>query len=105
MENRDYNSKTEKRSGIKKAEQLGQALSTAHNKLRKYIIFDMMFALGRDNCHQCGEAIKTVEELSIEHIIPWLDSDDPKGLYFDLSNIAFSHITCNVNTSRRNTGA
>ncbi len=41
------------------------------------------------------------ETFSIEHIVPWLDSDDPKGLFFDLNNIAFSHLSCNVGAARK----
>ena len=41
------------------------------------------------------------ETFSIEHKTPWLDSGDPIGLYFDLDNISFSHLSCNCRASRR----
>jgi len=41
------------------------------------------------------------DTFSIEHKIPWLDSSDPVGLYFDLNNISFSHHSCNVRAARR----
>jgi len=41
------------------------------------------------------------KELSIEHITPYLDSDDPKKLFFDLNNIAFSHLKCNSGAARQ----
>lgn len=44
--------------------------------------------------------INTVEELSIEHKTPWLNSNNPKELYFDLNNIAFSHLSCNIGARR-----
>ena len=41
--------------------------------------------------------------LSIEHKIPWLDSDNPKELFFNLEkNIAFSHLSCNISAARQN---
>ena len=40
-------------------------------------------------------SIKTVEGLSIEHKTPWLDRENAKELFWDLDNIAFSHLSCN----------
>jgi hypothetical protein len=45
--------------------------------------------------------MESEKELSIEHKIPWLDSEDPKDLFFNLNNIAFSHLTCNVKAARQ----
>ena len=42
-----------------------------------------------------------VDEFSVEHKIPWLDSDDPIGLFFSLDNIAFSHHSCNSGAGGR----
>ncbi len=89
------------KSNKKKSEQLGMNHATASNRLKKNIMFQMMQELGKDNCFQCGEKIEYVVDLSVEHKIPWLDSEDPIGLYFDLDNIAFSHLSCN---SAANTG-
>jgi hypothetical protein len=41
------------------------------------------------------------ETLSIDHVIPWLHSDNPIELFFDLKNIKFSHKKCN-GINRRN---
>ena len=89
----------------KKKKQLGMNPSTAANRLRKMIMFELVKQVGLDRCYRCGEAIKNVEDLSIEHKIPWLDSSDPIKLYFDLSNIAFSHLRCNVASVRYNTSS
>ncbi len=86
----------------KKSEQLGMNHSTAANRLRKIIIFVMMQELNEDYCLHCGNRIVHINDLSIEHIEPWLDSDDPVGLYFDTSNIAFSHLSCNSAAARYN---
>ena len=85
----------------KKRDQLGMPIGTAAGRLRKMIMFALLQKAGQDICHQCGERIKRVEDLSVEHIIPWLDSDDPIELYFDLDNITFSHLKCNIASARR----
>ena len=89
------------KSNKKKSEQLKMNHATAANRLRKMILFRLLQDIRSDRCHRCGELIETVKELSIEHKIPWLDSEDPVGLYFDLDNIAFSHLSCNSGAARR----
>ena len=84
-----------KRASKKKAAQLGLPIGTASSRLRKLVLFRLLQDAGRDVCYQCGERIESVEQLSIEHKDPWLDSDDPVGRFFDLDNIAFSHQKCN----------
>lgn len=83
-----------------KREQLGMAYGTARNKLQKELIFKMAKELGLSNCFQCGKPINNSNELSIEHKTPWLYSDDPVALFFDLDNIAFSHLSCNCKAAR-----
>lgn len=68
---------------------------TAANRLRKAILFDLVCRLGLDVCHHCEKKIEDIDNFSIEHKTPWLDSDDPVGLFFDMENIAFSHLKCN----------
>lgn len=85
----------------KKTEQLGMPHGTATGRLKKNLMFQMMHKLGLNNCYQCGKSIDTSGELSVEHKIPWLDSEDPVGLFFDLDNIAFSHLSCNVAAGTR----
>ena len=72
---------------------------TAAARLNRKILFSMICELGRDKCHQCGGQM-TLEDFSVEHITPWLDSEDPVGLFFDLKNISFSHLYCNCIASR-----
>lgn len=78
----------------KKKAQLGMNPSTASGRLLKDILFELVGKTGQKDCHRCGEEL-TRETFSIEHIVPWLDSEDPVGLYFDLDNISFSHQACN----------
>lgn len=90
------------KSNSKKAEQLGMPIGTASGKLRKTIIFDLLKQLNQNYCFQCGAEIVFENELSIEHKIPYLDSENPVDLFFNLNNIAFSHLKCNVGAARPN---
>ncbi len=89
-------------NNAKKSEQLGVSFSTANSQLRKMIMFRLVQQAGLDTCHQCEKKIEEIANFSIEHKTPWLDSENPKELFFDLDNIAFSHTKCNYsNTSLR----
>lgn len=88
----------------KKADQLGMPQGTASNRLRKSIIFMLLKMQNLNFCHQCGGEIESESELSIEHKEAWLDSDDPVKRFFDLNNIAFSHLICNVGAGKRASG-
>lgn len=85
----------------KKTEQLGIPHGTASARLRKSLMFSLAKKCELITCHQCGEEIETEQELSIDHKIPWLDSDNPVGLFYDLDNIAFSHLKCNIAAARK----
>ena len=85
----------------KKKEQLGINPATASAILKKKLLFSLAQRLHEDICYQCAKKIETIEEFSIEHKTPWLDSDDPVGLFFDLDNIAFSHLSCNIREAKR----
>ena len=80
----------------KKNEALGMNFSTASAQLKKNLMFKFMQVLNLDQCFQCGEVIDAVDQLSVEHKQPWLSATDPKAAFFDLNNIAFSHLSCNV---------
>lgn len=84
-----------------KNEQLQMSHSTAQHRLRKSVLFHLLKKLGENNCQRCGERIETIADLSIEHKIPWLHSEDPVGLFFNMDNIAFSHLSCNIKDARR----
>lgn len=84
----------------KKKEQLGMNPSTASGRLVKDILWSLIVKDCQDTCCKCGNKM-TRETYSIEHVKPWLDSGDPVGLYFDLDNISFSHLSCNIADARR----
>lgn len=83
------------KSNETKSKALGMSHGTAANRLRKNILFSFVCRLDLNMCHQCRTEILSVEELSIEHKEPWLRADDPVKSFFDLDNIAFSHLSCN----------
>ena len=80
----------------RKDNQLGISHGTAANKLRKMLLFKYVTLCGDNKCFRCGKVIDDIDNFSIEHKKPWLDSDNPTKLFFDLDNIAFSHVKCNI---------
>jgi hypothetical protein len=84
---------------MKKHSQLGINPSTASQRLVKDLLFKFVSDAGHV-CHQCGGSL-TRGDFSVEHKTPWLDSDDPVGLFFDLGNVAYSHRSCNASAARR----
>lgn len=74
---------------------LGEPFGTASHKLKKAIMFALVVETGRNICFKCGLKIENLEQFSIEHKIPWQTSDDPKKYFYDIENIAFSHLKCN----------
>lgn len=82
-------------------DQLGMNYSTAQNRLRKQILFKYIKLLNHDICFVCNQQIETIEELSIEHKIPWLDNENAKELFWDEDNITFSHLKCNTGRARK----
>ncbi|MBK3444127.1 hypothetical protein [Pseudomonas lactis] len=78
---------------MKKQERLGMCVSTAKSRLAKDTLFRLLIESGHA-CFRCGGAL-TRESFSIEHKESWVNSDNPVEKFFDQSNIAFSHISCN----------
>lgn len=73
---------------------------TASNRLVKDILFKFVSESGH-KCHRCAGDM-TRDNFSIDHMVEWLDSSNPTELYFDLNNIAYSHLDCNVGARRSN---
>lgn len=72
---------------------LGMSWGTANNRLRKMVLFSLIQRCGEDFCIRCGSQIESIDDLSIEHIKPWRGNN--VELFWDLDNIAFSHVQCN----------
>lgn len=79
-----------------KNELLGENFSTATAKLKKSILFDLIKKLELDNCYRCTLKIDNIDDLSVEHKNSWQSADDPVNSFYDLDNIGFSHIRCNI---------
>ena len=80
-------------SSEKKSKFLGMPHGTATSHLRKNVLFHLLQRLDEDRCFRCGDKIDTVDELSMDHKEPW--EGISIDLFWDLENIAFSHVSCN----------
>lgn len=80
---------------------LGAPIGTASNKLRKHLMFSLARRLNEHFCFRCGVAIESANEFSIEHKEPWRSAANPIASFFDLQNIAFSHLSCNVTAANQ----
>ena len=83
----------------RKTAQLGIPHGTAYGRLRKEILFSVLKRHNENVCFRCRLPILGADDLSIDHRNPWLDVD-PK-LFWDIDNIAFSHLRCNISAARR----
>lgn len=93
-------SKSKSKSNSRKDSLLGEPHGTANSRLKKAIIFMLAGEIdGRLACFRCGKTIADVRDLSIEHKESWQSAADPRMAFFDLKNIAFSHLRCNCATS------
>lgn len=86
---------------LKKNKQLEMNASTASHRLRRNIMYHLAKKLGEHYCYQCGAEIESVEDFTVEHKVPWIDSPNPRELFFSMDNIAFSHYSCNIGAARR----
>lgn len=82
----------------KKKKQLGMDPGTAGHRLRIDLLFRFIECLAF-KCFRCKGDLSR-EDFSIDHKEPWIDSEDPVGLFFDLKNVAFSHKSCNYKAAR-----
>ena len=98
-----HKSESAKRSRQKKAAQLGMPHGTAIGRLKKSIIFNFANRLGLGNCFRCGKPIESTTVFSIDHKESWQAAADPIKSFFDLDNIAFAHLTCNIQASSKPT--
>lgn len=64
------------------------------NRLRKMLLYNLLVRHSENICFKCGEIIDSVEELSVEHKIPWLNNN--VALFWDLNNIIISHLVCDT---------
>lgn len=84
----------------KKHLQLGMNPSTANGRLVRDTLWRLIEQSGQISCYRCNQPMDR-ESFSIEHKEAWLDSANPQALFFDQSNISFSHLNCNIGDGRR----
>ena len=70
---------------------LGMPYGTAEKHLRKSVIYELARQCGKNFCRWCGATISSPEDLAVVHIQDWSDDADR---FWDLSNVAFSHVSC-----------
>lgn len=88
--------------GVKaKSEALGMSFSKASHMMRKKLLFFLAKKCDMDTCFRCNMKIESLDDFSIEHKESWQNSDDPKKMYFDMENIAFSHHRCNCSARKQ----
>lgn len=80
---------------------LGMSHGRACHIIRKEMMFLLIKEAGRDMCYRCGEPILQSSDMSFDHKVSWEHSNNPKELFFDLDNIAFSHRLCNALSADR----
>lgn len=79
-----------------KSDILGMPFGTACNRLRRIVMFSLLEKHGENVCFKCGKLITKADELSLEHKTAWQNIG--ASLFWDLDNIAFSHVGCNLPT-------
>jgi hypothetical protein len=77
-------------------------IGTASHRPRKMVMLQLLRELNRNSCLWCKEKIEDPEDLTIDHKLPWLD--ESRELFWDLSNIGFSHTFCNAIARRSTAG-
>ena len=70
--------------------------SSASNILKKMLMYDFAKKLQLHFCYRCNLEICNFKDISIDHVINYLHSSDPRKYFFDVNNIKFSHIRCNI---------
>jgi hypothetical protein len=82
-----------------KTKLLGMPFGTAAHRLRKLVMFDLVKKCSLSVCYRCGKEIQDADELSIEHKNGWQLTEDPHKAFFNLEDIGFSHLRCNVSAA------
>lgn len=73
----------------------------SRHTLAQDILFDFIVKAGHV-CFRCGKKLNR-NDFTIEHKVPWLGEENYLELYYDLENIAYSHLGCNIAAARKPT--
>lgn len=74
---------------------LDKSYGAAGTELRKRVIYHLAGKLGMLNCFRCKDEILDVADLSLDHKVPWRKAEDRVATFYDVENVAFSHLRCN----------
>lgn len=86
---------------VNKTKLLGHEPSKLRITIRNHLVYHLWLKLHPNECHQCSEPMDTIHNMSIEHKVPWLYSEDPVRLHFCQNNISMSHRKCNYGAARK----
>jgi hypothetical protein len=89
------------RGNAAKSDFLGEPYGTACSRLRKELLFLLACETRKSACFRCGLPIASIGEFSIDHKQEWLYVNPE--LFWDLDNVAFSHLSCNIRSQRKPT--
>lgn len=79
---------------------LEMGFAHANHRLKQQIIYNMAEKSRLNMCFKCGQKIRSVEDLSIEHINGWNNEQE----LLDINNISISHLHCNCGASNAGSG-
>ena len=83
--------KSKKDAKRQRAALLGMPYGTAEKRLRKAMIYELARQCGKNKCRWCESEISSPDDLAVVHLQDWSDDAD---LFWDLNNVAFSHVSC-----------
>lgn len=81
----------------KRIDALGMPLTTATHRLMRAVMVSLLRDLNKDACYRCSEPMSE-GDWSIDHKVDWINNDP--ALFWDVTNISFSHLTCNKRATR-----
>lgn len=70
---------------------LGMPYGTAEKHLRKAMLHTLAQQCGKNVCRWCRTPIESPSDLAVVHIQDWAGD---AALFWDLNNVAFSHVSC-----------
>ena len=86
----------------KRGELLGMTFPTAQSRMQKALLFKL--AGDVVSCYRCKQPITDIVEFSIDHKESWQKAQDPIEAFFNLENVTFSHIKCNMSAGGKMCG-
>lgn len=83
-----------KRLNKRRGKLLGIDMKNARSKLYKFFAYAYFVLKHGASCRVCGETVQ-IDDMTLEHIKPWMLCDNPINAYYDLENVDLCHEECN----------